>query len=538
MRAEARRALEPLCRGRCDVVEVELRTRAAALQGRVAPGFDDRPAASRREVEEVRLTVLFDRALDASFRAFAIARIEARVGELAAPVRVTPQVRAFPTPAEPLDAPPPPSSPPVPPAPIVIQPAAAKPDTPPPPVDWSELALRRALEVTPFLLLFVLLGALILRVLRRLEDLAFDLRVDPSPQPAPPPDPGLRAHDGVAQRLPPPTIDEVAGQLAAHRSSTRRVFRKLLLAGEHEVVARAVALVGDGVVRDLAHDPEAKPALAAAGARTAEVLRGPMTDDERDEVLRRVQAEMVADRVAHRADDVRPELEALLGWSPEAFVGFVAGLDDHRLTHVLLRHAPAHLVEAFLFGLDTELRTDLVREVVEAPPAHPDEVAALAARIHSGADSAEVGGWEAEHLVDLLDALPPPAQDELLDRLERDRPDFVRRNASRLPVESALLRVPPAALEEAWAVVPLTSWVAYLRSAPADIRARLLEFCPPRARPSVEDELSLRVTADLVDARMARKEVVRSALAAASRAPVAGALGPGGMSAGRPVGGL
>lgn len=540
LRAEARRALEPLCRGRCDVIDVDLKTRPARLQARVEPGFDTRPAPTRLEVEEVRLTVLFDRALGESFRAFAISRLEARVGEIASPVRVTPQVRPFPVPAEPLVSPPPETAPASPAAPIVIQTPSPPPQAsrlPSPPADWSELAMRRALEVTPFLLLFALLAWLVLRVLRRLEDLAFDLRAESAAASSGSALP-LPEVSATRQRLPPPTVEDVERHLSAHRSSARRVFRRLLLAGEHEVVARAVALLGEGVVKDLAHDPEVRPALRAAGARTAEVLRGPMTDEERDEMLRRVQADMVADRVAYRADDVRPELEPLLGWSPEAFVGFVSELDDHRLTHVLLRHAPGHLVEGFLLGLDPELRTELVRDVVEAPPAHPDEVAALAARVREEADSAEVGGWEADHLVDLLDALPTSAQDELLDRLERDRPDFVRRNAKSLPLESALLKVPLEALEEAWAVVSLASWVAYLRSAPADIRERLLESCPPRARPAVEDELSLRVTADLVDARMARKEVVRTALAAASRAPAPHALGPGAPASVDPHGGV
>ena len=36
-----------------------------------------------------------------------------------------------------------------------------------------------------------------------------------------------------------------------------------------------------------------------------------------EELLRSIQAELIADRVAHRAADVRKEFETLLGWGPE-----------------------------------------------------------------------------------------------------------------------------------------------------------------------------------------------------------------------------
>lgn len=530
VRARARAALEPLCRGRCDVVEVDIRTRPAR-RGAVAPGFEE--GVSTLEVAEVRLTVLFDRALPADLRRFAQERLQARVGELARPVRVVPKVRAFPRPAEPLDAPPVESAPSVPapaspqPAPIVIQPPAVS-SPPEPVVTWWDRIGLRVLEVVPLFLLFGLLAWVVLRVLRRMEDLVFDLRAPPSPPPPPTLVPEVVETSGAvvgpAQDLPPPTVEELADALARHRASTRRVFRKLLLSGQHDTVARAVALLGDGVVRDLSHDPSVKPHLLEASVRTAEVLRAPMTDEDRDDLLRRVRAEWVADRVAHRSEDVRGELEPLLGWSPEAFARFTQDLDDTRALHVLLRHAPGHLTEAFLRGLDGEARTELIRDVMGALPATPDELADMQRRIRDGADAAEVGGWEADHLVELLDALPAEAQDGLLEQLEQDRPDFVRRNAGRLPVESALLRVPESALEVAWSDVPVDVWIAYLRSAPADIAARALEVCPARARAAVRDELSLRVTVDLDEARHARKRILRSALSAAGRAPAAPAL--------------
>lgn len=525
VRAEARRALEPLCRGRCDVIGVEIRTRAAEPRGVVAPGFEDLPAGPRA-VSEIRLTVLFDQNLGAAFRSFATERLEERIGELGGPVRVTPKVRPFPVPAEPLE---PPRAPP--------PPALA----PPPPAEdgrareglreangrghedlrdaWVDLAVLRAVEMLPILLLFGLLAWLVLRLLRRMEDLVFDLRAPQELPSRPVTSEGVEvAGAPLARPLPPPTIEELGEALQRHRSSTRRVFRRLLLSGEHDAVARAVALLGDGVVRDLAHDPEVRVALGDAGRRTAEILRGPMTDEERDELLRLIQAELVADRVAHRAEDVRPELEPLLGWSPETFVRFVEDLEDRRLAQVVLRHAPSHLMEAYLRGLEDTDRAELVRDLLESPPGTPEEIDALADRVEARSVAAEVGGWESDHVVDLLDALPADAQDRLVARLELARPDFVRRNAGRLPLESALLRVPDAALAAAWAKVPLDAWISYLRVAPGAVRARALEACPPRLEPAVKEELSLRVGVDADTARAVRKQIVRAALAAAAGA--------------------
>lgn len=524
VRALARDALEPLCRGRCDVVDVELKTRAVR-RGRVEPGFGDAELAV--ELRQVRMTILFDQRLQPSFRRFAIDRVKARVGELDGEptVRVTPRVRPFPEPAEPLEGP---SPPPVPPPQTVViehrnapEPAPpepspeADPPTRPQPPSWGERLLSRLLDFLPALLLFVLAAWLVLRVMRRMEDLVFDLRQPPAPPaPASADEPGEGDGHGGAEPLPPPTVQGVAEGLERHRPSTRRVFRKLLLAGEHAIVARAVALFGDRVVRDLAHDPSVKPALVETGTRAAAALEEPMTDADRDALLRRLEAELIADRVAFGGEDLRPELEPLLGFGPEAFARFVGGLDDPDLARAALRHGPTHLVDAYLRGLDESDQRAVVGDLVEAAPATPETLARLGAAIEDRTEASEVGGWEADHWVDLVDGLPGPMQDELLERLARVRPDFMRRNAGRLPVESALLHVPEAALASAWSAVPLDVWLRYLRTAPAAIRSRLLTACPPRLLPGVEDELSLRVGVDPEAARSARRQVIGAALAA------------------------
>ena len=522
VRAEARALLEPLCRGRCDVISVEMKRRRAGGRGTGAPGFDA-PAPERLELSEIRLGVLFDAALEPSFRRFATERLEERLAELGAPVKVVPKVRPFPAPADPLEKPPEPvpeppteeTPEPEPEAPVEA-PAEAEPD-------WTRKVLERLLEFLPLFALFGLLAWLVLRLMRRMEDLIFDLR-QPPPAPEPPAVTGeLVEEPEGASTLPPPTVEEVASMLGRHRSSTRRVFRKLLLAGEHETVARAVALLGDGVVRDLARDPDTRVALLASGERTAEVLREPMTDEDRDLLLRVIQAEMMADRVAHRGEDVRPELEPLLGWSPETFVRFVEDLGSPDLVRAALRNAPPNLSDAYLRGLDDRARAALVLDLMQSPPSRAEDIEALAERITLDQASAEVGGWEADHLVDLVDALPSEAQDELIEELARSKPELLRRNLGRLPVETALTTLPEPAIEAAWAKVPLEGWLAYLRGAPAPIADRCLALCPARLRAAVTEELSLRVPVDRDAAREARRRIVRAALDASEQPR----LGPG-----------
>ncbi len=513
VRATTRSMLESMCGQQCDVVDVKVKKRPARPQGGAVPGFDDAPRA-RLEPSEIQLALLFDSKLNGNYRKFVADRVRDRIREYGLPVTISPRVRSFPK-APVLDTPQP-QTPQPPPQPIIIQPPQQPQPQPNaveavPAPNWVDLLFQRFIELLPLLLLFLLLAWLVLRVLKRLENLAFDLRV-----PAEEPVPTITA-DVVeerptgAQPLPPPSIEDLRGDLGQYRSSTRRVFRRLLSQGDHDTVARSVALLGDFVVQDLANDPAIHRALLAAGQRTAEVLRAPMTDEEQEETLRTVQAELVADRVAHRAEDVQPGFEALLGFSPEAFAALVAGLQP-RLRLVALRHAPGHLCETYLKGKSDSSRAKIVRELLDTPASTPEEISALAAIIEVQGQAALVGGYETERIVGLLDALPAASQEDMVTTLEQTRPDFLRRNLGQLPVESALLKVPEQGLQGAWAQVSVEDWVAYLRGAPENIRVRALASCPQRLRDSIEDELSLRVSPDPQQVIIARRRIVSAAL--------------------------
>lgn len=525
VRSTARVLLQSMCGQQCDVIDVRIKSKRAAPAGSMSPGFDESPQP-RMLPGEIDLALLFDSKLPAPYRKFVAERVKQRVGEFGLPVLLTEEVKPFPAPPEP--APEPAKIAPQPtPAPQAIQPPPVAPAPAPLPVsgpDLERVLALRLIESLPLLLAFGLLAWLVLRVLKRMDQLAgaggrgpnLAQELDPvtlTPELVEDSRPPERA----AFVLPPPSPERLAEDLRRHRGSTRRIFGRLLTRGEHDTVARAVALLGDFVVEDLSHDPGLRPALQAAGHRTAEILRAPMTDEDSEEVLRSVQAELVADRVAHRADDVRKELEVLLGWGPEAFAAIMSRLDD-RLGVLLLRHAPGHLSESYLAGLPDEVRGRTVRELLAEPAAEPEEMELLVESIGAHENAALVGGYEADHIVDLLDSLPAKEQELVVSDLESARPEFVRRNLGQLPIESALLRVPEQALAAAFAVVPIEDWLAYLRVAPHGIKERAIAACPSRLRDGLMEELGLRIAPDLERATLARRRIVRAALSAAPRA--------------------
>lgn len=526
IRSETRALLQSICGWQCDVTDVTIKTKPALPVGAVAPGFDDAPAA-RTVPAAIDLQLLLDTKLTATFRNFVTERVRSRIGEWGLPVTIGSKVTAFPErptppvdePARPVPEPPPLQQPP--PQPIIVQPPAP----PPPPVQErpsiAEALLLSLIQALPLVLLALILAWTVLRVLRRYE--SFLGGPLPEEDAAAKPVTAVEAQPRTAPApLPPPEPQALTAALRDNRSGTRRVFRDLIVRGEYDTVAHAVALLGDFVLADLPHDPAVRSALGPLGRRTAELLREPVEDEARTEVLRRVQAELIADRVAHPVEALRPELGALLGLGPEAFAALATRLPP-RLRLVLLRHAPAHLVEAFLRGLTGKEHADVARSLLVAPAAEPSELAELAGAIERERPAALLSGDEADRVVDLLDTLPAAEQEQLLVTLEGARPDFVRRNLGQLPIESALLRVPDAALSRAMIEVPLDDWAAYLRIAPEMIRGRVLHACPARLKEPLQEELGLRVAADPARGAEARRRIIRAALAAQGH-PANGAI--------------
>jgi hypothetical protein len=272
IRTETRGLLQSMCGDQCDVIDVKVRQKRAAPPGVGSPGFDDAPAM-RMVPSDVELTLLFDQKLTKPYRDFVSDRVRQRVSELGLPVLIQQQVRPFPAPPPPPIEPLPPMQQPPPPAPVIVQPPPPPPEAPPPKTDLAEVFLLRMIEALPLLLLFALLAWMVMRVMKRMESMAMNGRPlgdDEEEVLTPEVVEESRGPDTRALTIPPPRTDELSRDLGRYRGSTRRIFRRLLMAGEHDTVARSVALLGDFVVQDLAHDPMLRRALGAAGQRTAE----------------------------------------------------------------------------------------------------------------------------------------------------------------------------------------------------------------------------------------------------------------------------
>jgi len=512
IRAEARALLQSVCGWQCDIVDVRIKPKAAASVGTVLPGFDDTPAA-RSVPGSVDVTVLLDSALAPTFRAFAVERVRSRIGEMGLPVTVTERVVPFPPrpspqisdPPQPALAPPSAVAPQTgqPPPTIVFPPAPPPPPAPERPA-MSERLLDRLIEALPLLFLAGLLAWTVLQVLNRYENL---ITTDELPPP-------------VAQATPPVVVTPVDAvalgrAFTERRAGTRRIFDRLLRAGDDELVARAVARFGPELLADLAADPAHSMSLTRAGRRAAELLRAAPGPTEDADALRALEAEVVADRIAHPVESVPAVLEPLLALGPEGFASLADRMGG-RGRLILLKHGPAELATAYLAGAAPELRTALARDIALAPPAETAELEELARAMAEATPSATLAGSESARLADLLDALPAADQDVLVAALTKARPELVRRAGGRLPIEAALLQVPDSALTRAFDAVPLAMWATYLRGAPDAIRARALAACPARLSEALTEELGLRVAPPPAAVAAARRAIVRAALDAQS----------------------
>lgn len=535
LRAEARSLLQTVCGWQCDVVDVRIKPKAVAPVGAVAPGFDDTPAA-RSAPGSVDVTLLLDAALAPSLRAFVTERVRTRLSELGLPVTVTERVVAFPPrpSVSPVDPPAPaPTPPPAAPAPtIVIPPAPSAAPAPPPAPEPKAPALERLvdrlIEALPLLLLGLLLAWTVLRVLSRYEAM---LSAPPEPAAEPPP-PTPPPPPPPPATLPPPDVQALEALLAARRGGARRVFARLLAAGEDEVVAHAVARFGPGYLADVAADPAHTAALARAARRAAAVLQGETSLEAQHAALRVLDAELVADRVAYPVEPVPAPLEPVLALGPEAHAALVDALSG-RPRVLLLKHGPADLTRAYVAGRTPAARASLTREIVVTAPATAAELEALGQAIAGHLPSAALAAGESERLAELVDLLPAAEQEALVGALGQARPDLLRASGGRLPVESALATVPEAALTRSFDAVPLSTWATYLRTAPEGLRARAVAACPRRLSEALAEELALRVTADAHTVALARRAVVRAALEAAqglASATPGPQTGPGGSA--------
>lgn len=526
VRTEARALLQSICGWQCDVTEVLIKNKPAAAPTGTLPGFDETPA-ERQIPGSVEIGLLLDQKLTPAFRSFVTERLRSRIGEWGLPVTITPKVTPFPDrPTPPLEErerieprapePTPSASPPPPsPQPIIIQRDAP---APAPPLDARDHLFGRLIDAIPLLLLGLLLAFTVLAIMRRYESFL---------SAAPPEEVAGKAEAKPAaeDKEPPPSREALLAALEARRAGTRRIFAELVGRGEHALVARAVRILGEGVLRDLGRDPAHRAALLEIGRKTQEILEAKGGAEANEDALRRIYAALTADRIAHPVEPLPPALEPLLGLGPNAFAALVER-QEGRPRALLLKYGPAHLVTTYFEGLLPGERGKAALEIAATRPGEQEEMQALAAEIAVALPAVELAELEVERLSALLERLPAEEQDKMLESLGRTRPELLRRNAQDLPVESLLLAADPQAISLAFAELPIEDWAAYLRSAPEPIRKRVEEACPARSRPALSEELSLRVQVPTDRAMEARRRVLRTVLAMRGRVDALRLAGP------------
>jgi len=527
LRTESRALLQSICGWQCDVTDVLIKNKPAAAPSGTLPGFDETPA-ERQIPGSVEIALLLDQKLTPAFRSFVTERLRSRIGEWGLPVTITPKVTPFPDrPTPPLDErerveprasepAPSASAPPPSPQPIIIQR-----DAPPaaPPLDARDHLFGRLIDAIPLLLLGLLLAFTVLAIMRRYESFL---------SAAPPEEASASKAEAKAapeEKEPAPRPEALLAALEARRAGTRRIFAELVGRGEHALVARAVRILGEGVLRDLGRDPAYRAALLEIGRKTQEILEAKGGVEASEDALRRIHAALTADRIAHPVEPLPPALEALLGLGPNAFAALVER-QEGRPRALLLKYGPAHLVTTYFEGLLPAERGKAALEIAATRPGEQDEMKALAAEIAEALPAVELAELEVERLSALLERLPAEEQDRMLESLARTRPDLLRRNAQDLPVESLLLAADPQAISLAFAELPIEDWAAYLRSAPEPIRKRVEEACPARSRPALTEELSLRLQVPTDRAMEARRRVLRTVLAMRGRVDALRLAGP------------
>ncbi|MFO0725043.1 MAG: FliG C-terminal domain-containing protein [Myxococcota bacterium] len=519
VRTEGRALLQSICGWQCDLTDVAIKNKPASAPGGALPGFDETPA-ERQIPGAIELGLLMDQKLTAAFRTFVTERLRSRIGEWGLPVTITPRVTPFPDrptpPSDERDRVEPPRPTPEPtmapasaaPQPIIIQPPA--PAAPAPGPDPRDALFGRLLEAIPLLLLGLLLAFTVLAIMRRYENFL---------SAAPPEDAqkqGGGAEPAVREKAPPPDLRVLREALLARRAGTRRIFAELVQRGDHELVARAVALLGEGILRDLGRDPAHRAPLLEIGRKTQAILETSQSQEAQEEALAKISGLLTADRVAHPIEPLPAALEGLLGLGPNAFAALVER-QEGRARALLLKYGPAHLVTTFFDGLAPAERAKVALEIAATRPGDPSEMQELSQAVASELPGVELAELEVERLAALLERLPADEQDRMLESLGRTRPELLRRNAQDLPVESLLLSADPQAIGLAFAELPLEEWAAYLRVAPEAIKKRVVEACPERLRAGLAEELGLRVEIVHERAMEARRRVLRTVLSMRGR---------------------
>jgi hypothetical protein len=483
-----------LCPEQCVLVSLQARVEDEEVGGAV-PGFEAPGERTAPALRSTSAALVLDNKLAPSFRSRVKDLVAQRLRELGADARVTAELVPFP-PRNPPHLEAPPAAPVPPPAPT---PAASR-ETPAPernapaalsapaPLSLDRVATDRLAEHAPLLVVVSLLGAALLalgalmlvavrRATAAADPFPAGLGFDAAGEPLEPASPALA--------VPALRTRKLDRALRVERALRNDVVRGALERGEATLVARWARELGEFLLEDVRGDEAFSAQLAAVAAELAR----PADAAAQAAALADLEGRVLAARLTTPAGDADQAFAFLEGVRTEAFAAACAGLTPGAL-EVVLRFAPSRLRTAALRALPADRRDEVALSWARRPELPSGEVSAAAGELRSRLQRAAGGHGQAERaLADLLEGLDRAAQDALVARLCKEGDGTL---GVGLITESSLLSAPPEALTAAVSALPAERLLAYLGSAEAALRNRVLLACPKRLAVELREELSLR----------------------------------------------
>jgi hypothetical protein len=511
--------LEQMAPGQAELKYVDVRvTRPTALPAGAAPGFEDTgPGGGEFVAEKAEVALTLDAKLPVPFRKDLKNLIKNRLESIAVPIDIKETVIPFPTPRPQPTAPPevPFRYPPMPqmqqPAPAPAPPAPA-PATPPPQPESAGVRgipmwLAVVLGVLGLLIGAFLVGLLALRRRERGDESgrARGEGTDAASKSTPT---GAAA---AADHLP-----EVRRALREDRVLARRVMGELLRENQVDKVAVAVELVGPMVVEDLRGDPTCAIPLREAAALLVEAR--PRTDKDTKEIVTQLHRRILKHRMVGAEDPVEQEFAFLLGLSPQRLSAVLAS-EPATVQAATLRYAPGHLRSTYLAERSPSERSALAAALAAPKALSKEHLLDVAATLRArAADQAHMDAGETGDVdlaVELIEERPPAEQAEMLEAMRRGDPAKARAVQAALINDQSFERVSDEVLTAAAMAVPTEVLARFLRDVPESVGSRALAVLPPTVAASIQEDLSLDVTAtptQIADARRTMFAALRKAL--------------------------
>ena len=472
-RQVVRNLFERLCPGRCELIQTRVVMQDAEPVALLEPGFeDDAPAAYEGQVESLRVDVLIDSALPASFRRSLPRMLRYQLSELAPTVEVRTEALQFPEPQAapappvvvdpprplPRIAPPPPVEPQI----AELEPTPAEPAEADPVLDWRWLVAALAG--------LLLLGLMALLLWRRKRE-------------ASPPTQASADLKSTSDRS--HGEEQVRWYLANRRSLVNRALRRWLDDDETQV-AHFVKIFGADCIRDLRDSREHRAGLA----RVAEMLLqrpGVLSVPERQATIEHALARLSG---AELLEASAPAWDFLEGLSAPQLGRLLSDLPGSECAS-LLTELPESVRQSYLTGLSGADRTRLALEATRASTLSSDQREQLRHRLRAAAEELRPQRANDSLVTMLLRGASAEEQLEIVGRLQKQEPELLDQVLEEELLEIAVAHLPDAVVADVAiqsAVETLTTFAGGLDSRYCQL---LLEALPERTRQVVQSELAL-----------------------------------------------